>query len=92
VSEASAGLAIIYDGTQVVLEITLPDEVAAQRVEVPTTATLGRVRFPNLVFDAPDGSDVRLGTDLVGAVADGPVVPGPIQSLKPGKNRVVVWG
>ena len=91
-SDASPELAVTYDGTQVVLEVTLPDDFTAQRLDLPTTATLGRVRFPNVLFEAPDGTDIQLRTDLVGAVADGPVVPGPIQSLKPGKNRVVVWG
>jgi hypothetical protein len=50
------------------------------------------VRFPNLMFEAPDGSGIQLGTDLLGVVADGTVVPGPLQPLRAGKNRVVVWG
>jgi hypothetical protein len=50
------------------------------------------VRFPDLEFEAPDGSGIQLGTDLVGDVADGPVVAGPIQSLTGGRNKLVVWG
>jgi len=92
VSGVAPELTVSYDGEQVVVEITLPDDFTDSQVPVPTTDTLGRVRFPDLLFEAPDGSDIQLGTDLVGAVADGPVVPGPIQSLKAGRNTVVIWG
>jgi len=92
VSDVAPELTVACDRDKVVVEITLPDDFTAQQVPVPTTATLGRVRFPDLLFEAPDGSDIQLDTDLVGAVADGPVVPGPIQSLKAGRNTVVVWG
>ncbi|HET7723480.1 MAG TPA: right-handed parallel beta-helix repeat-containing protein [Propionibacteriaceae bacterium] len=77
---------------QVTVELTLPDDFASHRVDVPTTAALGRVRFPDLEFDGPDGGPIQLGTDLVGSVANGPVVPGPVQALVGGPNRVVVWG
>lgn len=83
---------VVTVGDKVEIELTLPDDFRSTTMAVPTTADLGRVRFPDLEFEAPDGSGIQLGTDLVGAVADGPVVPGPIQSLKPGTNRVVVWG
>ena len=92
VSGVAPELTVSYDGEQVVVEITLPDDFTDSQVPVPTTDTLGRVRFPDLLFEAPDCSDIQLGTDLVGAVADGPVVPGPIQSLKAGRNTVVIWG
>ena len=92
VSEVSPELVVTYDGATVTVEITLPDDFTAQQVPVPTTADLGRVRFPDLLFEAPDGSDIELGVDLVGAVATGPVVPGPVQSLRGGRNAVVVWG
>jgi hypothetical protein len=60
-------------------------------VAVPTTADLGRVRFPDLEFDAPDGSPIQLGQDLLGSRAAGDVVAGPIHSLVDGRNSVVVW-
>jgi hypothetical protein len=85
-------LVITYDGTSVELELTLPEDFTAQQVPVPTTATLGRVRFPDLLFEAPDGSDLQLGTDLVGVAARGTVVPGPVQSLTGGRNKIAVWG
>ena len=83
---------VVTAGNTVEIELTLPDDFGSLTALVPTTADLGRVRFPDLEFEAPDGSGIDLGTDLVGAVAEGPVVAGPIHSLVGGRNKVVVWG
>ncbi|MHB1010440.1 MAG: right-handed parallel beta-helix repeat-containing protein [Propionibacteriaceae bacterium] len=91
VSDTVPGL-VVTAGDEVEIELTLPADFRSQTMPVPTTADLGRVRFPDLEFEAPDGSGIQLGTDLVGAATDGPVVPGPIQSLTGGLNKVVVWG
>ncbi|HSN10732.1 MAG TPA: hypothetical protein VLS51_01300, partial [Propionibacteriaceae bacterium] len=88
---ASAVRVSAVDG-RVTLELTLPEDFASQAAPVPTTADLGRVRFPDLEFDGPDGSAIQLGTDLLGHTSDGPVVPGPIHALTPGRNTVAVWG
>ncbi len=92
VDASSAGLAVVEDGDAVYLSITLPEGFEAHRVAVPTTADLGRVRFPDLEFDARDGSPLRLDADLLGAAASGDVVAGPLASLRAGENRVRIWG
>ena len=92
VSDAASALVVSSDGDKVTVEVTLPDDLALHALAVPTTADLGRVRFPDLEFDATDGSGIQLGTDLLGALADGAVVPGPVGSFTGGRNRVVVWG
>ncbi len=91
VSEDASGIDVSVDGDQVTVGVTLPAGFAAHRVAVPTTADLGRVRFPDLEFDAPDGSPIQLGEDLLGSKAAGDVVAGPIHSLVDGRNSVVVW-
>ena len=91
VSQAAPGL-VVTVGDKVSVELTLPADFRSQTAPVPTTADLGRVRFPDLEFEAPDGSGIELGVDLLGAVADGPVVPGPIHSLVGGPNKIAVWG
>jgi Right handed beta helix region len=92
VSDAASGITVSIDGDQVTLQLTLPDDFASHTVAVPTTADLGRVRLPDLEFEAPDGSPIQLGTDLLGAIADGPTVTGPIQSLTGGRNCIIAWG
>jgi Right handed beta helix region/Protein of unknown function (DUF1565) len=91
VSDAASALVVSSDADQVTVEVTLPEDFGSHRLPTPTTADLGRVRFPDLEFEEPDGSGIQLRTDLVGAMADGPVVPGPIQSFTGGRNKMVVW-
>ena len=40
--------------------------MATPAVPAPTTADLGRARFPDAGFDAPDGTPIRFDTDLLG--------------------------
>ena len=42
-------------------------------------------------FEAPDGSDIEIDTDLVGNAFGGTVLAGPLQRLHAGKNRVKIW-
>jgi hypothetical protein len=91
VSAVASAMTISIDEGRVSLQLSLPDNFRSHTVAVPTTADLGRVRFPDLEFDAHDGSPIQLGTDLLGGVADGPTVAGPIQSLTGGQNSVVAW-
>lgn len=91
VSAVASAVTISTDEGRVSLQLSLPDNFRSHTVAVPTTADLGRVRFPDLEFDAHDGSPIQLGTDLLGSVADGPTVAGPIQSLTGGRNCVVAW-
>ncbi|MDR1824896.1 MAG: right-handed parallel beta-helix repeat-containing protein [Bifidobacteriaceae bacterium] len=88
---ASGGLAIRQEADGVYLDIELPAEVAGLQVPVPTTAALGRVRFVDADYEAPDGGPVALDTDLLGAVVPGSSVPGPVASLVAGPNTVKLW-
>lgn len=42
-------------------------------------------------FEASDGSDITIDTDLVGDAFAGTVLAGPLQRLHAGKNRVRIW-
>ncbi len=92
VSEVASRLQVHADGGRITVGLTLFDDFDSRTLAVPTTADLGRVRFPDLDFEAPDATPIQLGTDLLGCVADGPTVAGPIYSLVAGHNSVVVWG
>ncbi len=90
-SPVAPQITVSTEGGQVTLELTLPDDFGSQRVPVPTQSDLGRVRFPDLEFEEPDGSPIQLGTDLLGETSD-TIVPGPIHALVAGHNRLVIWG
>lgn len=75
-----------------VLEAELPDGFQARGLAVVTGEQLGRVRFVDAEFDAPDGSLLVLDTDLVGTrTDDGNRAAGPLASLVAGQNETVVW-
>jgi hypothetical protein len=76
---------------EVWLDITLPEGFEALASEPVGTGALGRVRIVDAEFENPDGSALRLDTDLLGAVS-AKNVPGPLAGLKDGRNRVKVWG
>jgi hypothetical protein len=81
-------------GKEVYLELDLPPEFASN-CAVHGTCSLGRVRIVDADFENPDGSPIALNTDYADKPAGNPgdkTTPGPIISLKPGNNRVKIWG
>ncbi len=84
---------VVADVGQVTLETDLPQEFSGARTGVVRGSELGRVRFVDADFEAPDGSDLVLDTDLTGASIEetGGHAAGPIASLAPGTTTTVVW-
>lgn len=83
---------ILEEGDEVFLEINVKEEMLALPTKIASTETLGTVRIVDAIFDDPDGSPITLDTDYLGERrAEKPVV-GPIEGLKPGLNRIKVWG
>ena len=58
--------------------------------EAVTSGRLGMTRISEGRFEAPDGSDIKIDTDLVGNAFTGTVLAGPLQRLHAGKNRVKI--
>lgn len=83
---------ILEEGDEVFLEINVKEEMLALPTKIASTEMLGTVRIVDAIFDDPDGSPITLDTDYLGERrAEKPVV-GPIEGLKPGLNRIKVWG
>lgn len=82
---------IVEEGKNVWLEITLPDALFELPGEVITSDKLGMPRICEARFENPDGTDLVLDRDLTGALRSSSPVAGPLEGLKPGKNRVLVW-
>lgn len=92
VSAFNPDIKISEEGSEVYLEITLPDDFETLKGGVHSTQTLERVRLTDVEFENPDGSDVVINKDLLGQVKEGKTVLGPLANLKSGKNRIKVWG
>jgi hypothetical protein len=91
VADADPKLQVVDTADEVFLEIDLPAQAATARVSIVSTPDLGRVRFVDADYEAPDGSILVLDTDLLGAKATQPTAVGPVASLQAGPNKIKVW-
>lgn len=90
-SDENPKVEIITEGAEVYLEITLPEEAFAVKTETITTDKLGMVRIVEARFDNPDGSDIAITKDFLGKERGEAPVAGPLENLKPGKNKIKIW-
>lgn len=91
VCEARAEVQIVRGPDGVYLEIELPKEMFLGKGELVTSEKLGMTRITEERFEGPDGSDLRLDTDLAGNAVGDAVLAGPLQGLHAGTNRVKIW-
>ena len=73
-----------------VLGIALPEEAESWSCSPVTTERLGAPRITEEAYENPDGTPVDFTHDLLGEKRN-KVMPGPLASLKAGKQRIVVW-
>jgi hypothetical protein len=86
------GVKIVDEGDKVYLEMTVKKEMLDVPTQIASTATLGTARIVDAIFDDPNGNPIVLDRDYLGATRSAKPVVGPIDSLKPGANRIQVWG
>ena len=61
------------------------------RTEVISTEKLGMARIVEQRFENPDGSVLYLNRDMKENVRSESPVPGPVEEVHVGANRVKVW-
>lgn len=89
VTGEDAGLAVVADEDgSVWLEGDLPEGVFDVDTEVIGTARLGTPRIVWQRYENPDGTPIAIDRDVTGAERGEHPVPGPVEGLKPGFNRV----
>jgi len=86
------GVKILDEGDQVYLEIHLKKELLDVPAQIVSTETLGTVRIVDAIFDDPNGKPITLDHDYLGARRSEKPLVGPLEGLRPGFNRVKVWG
>ncbi|NQX39904.1 alpha-N-arabinofuranosidase [Pedobacter steynii] len=88
-----AGAKLIREKEKMYLEITLDKNwQTKQKRKLVTSQLLGKVIIPDLPFENPDGSRLRIDTDYSGRKRNilNPY-PGPFEILKSGGQRIRVW-
>lgn len=83
---------IIEDGSEVFLEMEIKEDLLTLPTSIASTETLGTVRIVGAIFDDLNANPITLDHDYMGASRSEKPVVGPIEGLKPGFNRVKVWG
>ena len=89
--EANPEISIETVGKEVYLNVTLPEEVVAKRTKVINSHDLPMARVPKQCFEDADGKNIVFDTDLCGNKCEDTRMAGPIDTLKAGKNRALVW-
>ncbi|MCI8293853.1 MAG: DUF1565 domain-containing protein [Hespellia sp.] len=91
ISEADPKLAVEKTAEGVYLHITIPEEALKLKTLQIDTQTLGMTRLTEARYENPDGSAIRLNHDLLGNERGNKPVVGPLEGLKAGENRVLIW-
>ena len=77
----------------VYIDITLPSDTDIKNPynRIIETKDLGTTRIVEQAFEDTDSKDIFLNTDITGKERSGCPMPGPVESLMPGKNHVKVF-
>jgi hypothetical protein len=91
--DADVKVAVVDEGSEVYLEIQLPEAFDQARIGLINGRDLERVRFVDAEFEEPDGSPASVDTDLVGdrKTHGRSYAAGPIATLASGSSRTRVW-
>ena len=73
------------------LQLELPDDIITMETTRMDSQKLGTPRITEERFENPDGSDLVIDRDLLNNNINEKPIPGPIQLLHGGKNRVKIW-
>ncbi|MCM1056312.1 MAG: right-handed parallel beta-helix repeat-containing protein [Firmicutes bacterium] len=84
----NAAVSVESDGGEVFLNITMPKEPFDMDTIPVTTQLLGTPRITESGYENPDGSPIIIDWDIAGAERPDRPLPGPVQDLRPGENRV----
>lgn len=73
------------------LTLDVPEALCAARCKAVTTERLGEPRLVAQAYEQPDGSAIDLSKDLTGSSHSEHLLPGPLATLKTGRQTVAVW-
>ncbi len=78
------------EGDSLYLEAELAEGAFQLPTEYIMTKCLGRPRITEAAYENPDGTPVMIHRDLMGREMPSAPVPGPLQDLVPGRNRILL--
>jgi alpha-N-arabinofuranosidase len=91
-AEFDPDVKVVEEGDSVFLHITLDDSLHALDNPLVTTALLGRAQIPNVAYENPDGTPLKIDTDYFDKKrSEANLSAGPFENPGEGKLTLKVW-
>lgn len=82
---------LIDEDGKVYLELDIPRELLQVKTKIIRTENLEPPRIAEQPYENPDGTPLAINTDYSGVSRGETPVPGPIEDLRAGYNKILVW-
>ena len=92
VSDTDPAVRIVEEDGKTYLELNGEKGMLEIPTEVYGTEKLGMPRITEAPYENPDGTPIVFDTDYLGQARSGQPAAGPMEGLKEGMNRILVWG
>lgn len=90
-TDKNPGAKIYNENGHTYLEIELPDECFDLPTSIIATDEFEMPRISDSAFESPNGEAIRFNTDVFGSERSAHPTPGPIEDLKPGYNKILLY-
>ena len=92
VSDMDPAVRIVEADGKTYLELNVEKEMLEIPTEIYNSGKLGTPRITEAAYENPDGTPIVFDTDYLDQSRNGQPAAGPIEGLKEGMNRILVWG
>lgn len=92
VSDMDPAVRIVETDGKTYLELNVEKEILEIPTEIYNSEKLGMPRITEAAYENPDGTPIVFDTDYLDQFRSGQPAAGPIEGLKEGMNRILVWG
>ena len=92
VSDMDPAVRIVEADGKTYLELNVEKEMLEIPTEIYNSEKLGMPRITEAAYENPDGTPIVFDTDYLDQYRNGQPAAGPIEGLKEGMNRILVWG
>ena len=90
--ETDPKIRVLEEGENVSVRFDFDSKINRFKTSTVTTKMLGEALIPNLPFENPDGSQVKIDYNYFGTKRKtGNPTPGPFEKPKKGENQLEVW-
>ena len=92
VSDMDPAVRIVETDGKTYLELNVEKEMLEIPTEIYNSEKLGMPRITEAAYENPDGTPIVFDTDYLDQSRNGQPAAGPIEGVKEGMNRILVWG